>query len=68
MRKTSPIAANIAQLRRKKGWTQAKLARKTGLSRGHIAAIEQGKKRPTLRTLAIIAAALGVEIENLRGE
>lgn len=67
MRKTPPIAANIARLRQRKGWTQAQLARETGLSRGYIAAVEQGRRHPTLRALAVIAWALEVGIEDLKG-
>ena len=59
------IGSNIAKFRRLKGWTQATLAKETGLSRGYIAAIEEGRKHPRLKTLAIIAEKLGVGIDEL---
>ena len=60
------IGSNIAKFRRNKGWTQAKLAKAARLSRGYIAAIEEGNKHPRMKTLAIIAANLGVGIDELR--
>ena len=59
------IGSSIAKFRRQKGWTQAKLAKVTGLSRGYIAALEEGKGNPRIKTLAIIAEILGVGIEEL---
>lgn len=61
------LGENIAILRRNKGWTQAELAKAAGLSRGYIAAIEEGGK-PSLRALAVIAESLEVEIKQLYGE
>jgi len=59
------IGSNIAKFRRNKGWTQAKLAKAARLSRGYIAAIEEGKGHPRIKTLAIIAEKLGVGIDEL---
>lgn len=61
------VAGAIAKLRKEKGLTQAELAKATGLSRGYIAAIEQGRRFPHQKTLAIIAERLGVGIEELKG-
>lgn len=58
----------VAGLRRKKGWTQRELAELTGLSCKYIEDIEGGRHHPSVKTLAIIAAVLGVEIEKLCGE
>jgi len=60
------IGGNIKKFRRGKRWTQANLAEATGLSRGYIAAIEQENRHPRTKTLAIIAAKLGVWIDDLR--
>lgn len=60
------IARIIARLRREKGLTQAELAKTTGLSRGYIAAIEQGRRLPSQKTLAIIAERLGTDVEELQ--
>lgn len=62
------VAGTIARLRREKGLTQEELAEVTGLSRGYIAAIEQGKRSPRQKTLAIIAERLGIEMEELLKE
>lgn len=59
------VTGVIARLRRERGLTQAELARITGLSCGYIAAIEQGRRHPTVKTLAIIAEALGIDVEEL---
>lgn len=44
------IGKNIARYRIQKEWTQAELAKATGLSQGHISAIEQGRRRSILKT------------------
>ncbi|TGE36910.1 XRE family transcriptional regulator [Desulfosporosinus fructosivorans] len=58
------VGKRIAELREEKGWTQKQLAKTTGLSKSYIAAIEEGK-HPGLKTVAIIAEALGVEARTL---
>lgn len=60
------VAGAIARLRREKGWTQAELAKVTGLSRGYIAAIEQGRRFPRQKTLTIILERLGTDVEELQ--
>jgi len=60
------IAIAIARLRREKGLTQAELAKVTGLSSGYIAAIEQGRRVPRQKTLAIIVEKLGADIDGLQ--
>lgn len=56
----------IAKLRKVKGWTQAELAKATGLSSGYVAAIEEGRAHPKLKTLVIIAEKLGGSLEKLK--
>ena len=58
------VGKRIANLRKEKGWTQKDLADVTRLSRGYIAAIEAGE-RPGVKTVSIIAEALGVEAREL---
>lgn len=58
------VGKTIAKLRKKKGWTQKELAKVTGLSRSRVAAIEEGD-HPRIKTVAIIAEALGVEIREI---
>ena len=56
----------IRELRRKRGWTQSKLAEKAGIRQGVLSYIESGRtKHPRVDTLAAIAKALGVPIEAL---
>lgn len=56
---------NIAFLRRKKRWSQKDLARATMLSEEYISEVERGKKYPSIKALVIIAATLGVGVEEL---
>lgn len=53
----------VRALRSRCGWTQEALARAAGTSQPTIAAYEAGRKSPTLRTLARVAAAAGLEVE-----
>lgn len=56
----------IKQLRRKLGLSQSELARRAGIRQGVLSYIENGRtKHPRVDTLAAIAAALGVTIEDL---
>ena len=45
-----------------RGWTQAELAKRVGLSRPYINQIESGVREPSPPALAELARALGVEI------
>jgi len=58
------VGQKIARLRKEEGWTQKELAKATGLSKSRIAAIEEGD-HPGVKTVAIIAEALGVRMEEL---
>ena len=62
------VGKRIAQLRKEMGWTQKDLAGETRLSKGYIAAIEEGDQQPNIKTVAIIARALGVEVRELYEE
>ncbi len=58
----------VKEFRKKKGWTQQKLAEQTGLSFNTITKIEQGiGDSPTLKTLIKLADALAVSIDDLAG-
>jgi ribosome-binding protein aMBF1 (putative translation factor) len=59
------LARRIAEARRKRGWTQKKLAQKTGINQSEISTLEGGHANPTYKTLHTIAAALGGTIEFL---
>jgi transcriptional regulator with XRE-family HTH domain len=58
----------IKEFRKKKEWSQQKLAEKSGLSFNTITRIEQGiGDSPTLKTLVKLADALGVGLDDLAG-
>ena len=58
----------LREIRKARGYTQNKLAMKSGLSRQAIVVIASGQKSPTLNTLAKIANALDVTVSQLIGE
>ena len=62
------IGAKIRELREKYGWSQDEFAGRAGINRVHLYRIETGKQSPTVRTLAIVAAALKVQIRDLIGD
>ena len=57
------LARRFAQARRKRRWTQKKLAEKTGIDQGEISHLETGDANPTYRTMYAVAAALGAKID-----
>lgn len=59
------IGQRIIELRTKKGWSQADLAREAGKDRQAIEKLENGKVNPTLYSLLQIAEALGVKLGSL---
>lgn len=56
-----------AGLRRARGWTQDELARRAGVSRAEISAIETGRVIPSVATALRIAHALGHSVEAVFG-
>ncbi len=62
------IAKRIKDLRKKSGWSQQKLAEKSGLSYNTITKIEQGVAiKPTIQTMIKIADAFQISIDELVG-
>jgi ribosome-binding protein aMBF1 (putative translation factor) len=61
------LARRLAEARRKRGWTQKKLAQRTGINQSEISTLESGFANPTYKTLQTIAAALGGKIELVIG-
>ncbi len=49
----------------RKGWTQAELARRAGLTQGYISQIEHGKAIPNLLVAERLATVLEIPIQNL---
>ena len=63
------LAKQIKELRKQKGWSQQKLAEKTGLSFNTITKIEQGiADSPTLKTLLKLANVFEVGLDHLIGK
>lgn len=56
---------NIKERRTKRGMTQEELARKAGVRRETIIALEQGKYNPSLQLAHDVATALGANIDEL---
>ena len=60
--------ARIKEIREKAGMTQAKLSERSGISQEHISRIENGKFTPNLSTIASIANALNLTLNELLKE
>ena len=62
------LSKRLKELRKEKGWSQQKLAEKTGLSFNAITKIEQSlAKHPTLKTLVKIADVFKISLDELVG-
>lgn len=59
------LGQNLKRIRMEKGISQGDIVRSLGMDRAFISNIENGKTNPTLATIAKLAKALGVPIENL---
>ncbi|HWT92587.1 MAG TPA: helix-turn-helix transcriptional regulator [Solirubrobacteraceae bacterium] len=55
----------IRDARLDRGLTQLELAATIGLNRAHLGHVEQGRRNATYRTLASIATALGVPLQEI---
>ncbi len=59
------IGNRIKELRIAKGWTQAKLAEKSGIEPSNISHIERAATKLSLPTMVSIANALGVTLDEI---
>lgn len=59
------LAANVAALREKRGLTQQALAKLAGLPRSTVTYLESGSGNPSIRSLAQVAGALQISLEEL---
>jgi len=59
------IGNRIKELRTAKGWTQAKLAEKSGVEPSNISHIERAATKLSLPTVVSIANALGVTLDEI---
>lgn len=55
------VAIEVVRYRSERGLTQTQLAEMTGLTQPQIARLESGEETPTLRTLARVSTATGLE-------
>jgi transcriptional regulator with XRE-family HTH domain len=59
------LAENLKRLRRRSGCTQAELAARSGIPRATLASLEQPGANPAVRTVLMVARALGVGLDEL---
>lgn len=59
------LGIRIQQLRKEKGYSQAKLADLCNLSTNYVGSLERGQKSPSLKTLEKISEALEVDIKDI---
>ncbi|MFK7959887.1 MAG: substrate-binding domain-containing protein [Phycisphaerales bacterium] len=59
------LEVRVRRARQRAGWTQAELARRAGLSRAGVGAIEAGRVSPSTAAALALAAALGTRVESL---
>ena len=59
---TTAVARTLQSLRADRGWSLDQLAARSGVSKGVLVALEQGRSNPNLATLARIGDAFGVPV------
>lgn len=59
------VAARIAALRKRRGWSVAELARRTGIAAPNLHRLEAAKHVPSTSTLLRVAEAFGIGVECL---
>jgi transcriptional regulator with XRE-family HTH domain len=59
------IGRTVQALRADRGWSQDQLAGRSGVSKGVLVALEQGRSNPNLATLARLSDAFGVPVTQL---
>src|SRR5258708_24776861 len=62
---TTAVARPLQALRADRGWSLDQLAARSGVSKGVLVALEQGRSNPNLATLARISDAFGVPVTRL---
>ena len=59
------LGIRIAILRISKGWSQAELARRIGVSTSAVGMYEQGRREPSVDTLVALSRIFGVSLDYL---
>src|ERR1700750_1095976 len=62
---TAAVARTLQALGADRGWSLDQLAARSGVSKGVLVALEQGRSNPNLATLARIADAFGIPVTQL---
>ena len=62
---TGALARILQSLRAERGWSLDQLASRSGVSKGVLVALEQGRSNPNLATLVRIGEAFGVPVTRL---
>ena len=62
---TGALARTVQQLRAERGWSLDQLATRSGVSKGVLVALEQGRSNPNLATLTRVGDAFGVPVTRL---
>jgi transcriptional regulator with XRE-family HTH domain len=62
---TAALARAVQALRSERAWSLDQLAARSGVSKGVLVALEQGRSNPNLATLARISDAFGVPVTQL---
>jgi transcriptional regulator with XRE-family HTH domain len=62
---TGAVARTLQALRTERGWSLDQLVVRSGVSKGVLVALEQGRSNPSLGTLARISDAFGVPVTRL---
>jgi transcriptional regulator with XRE-family HTH domain len=62
---TTAVARTLQALRADRGWSLDQLAARSGVSKGVLVALEQGRSNPNLATLARIGDAFGIPVTQL---
>jgi transcriptional regulator with XRE-family HTH domain len=62
---TVALAGTLQLLRAERGWSLDQLAARSGVSKGVLVALEQGRSNPNLATLARLGDAFGVPVTRL---
>ena len=65
MNESAKLGKNLKRIRTAKGVSQGEIGRILGVDKGFVSNIENGKTNPTLATIAKLARAVGVSIEEL---
>ena len=59
------FGVNLKRIRTEKKMSQGDIIKVTGMDRGYISSVENGRQNPTLATIEKFAKALGVSMEEL---